>query len=455
MTTTTSSLTPNVPATLPGPCGVRAAWRNLRAFRADLPGFLLHLAREYGDFVQFDFGPFRTYFINHPDLLHHVLVSDASRYYKTRITKAVLRPLLGEGLLISDGDLWKRQRRLLQPAFHAARIAAYAETMVQCTLEAMHTWQPGEQRRVDHDMMTLTLEIVIRTLFGEALSPEERDAVGHAVDVGQRHVGAMFKTLFRLPTWLPTPANRELKRAVQVIDQLIARFVARYRQSKHDRGDLLSMMLSAVDETGQMTDVQARDEAFTLIVAGHETTANTLSWAWYLLAKHPRVEARLHDELDRVLGRRAPTVDDLPRLPYTEAVVKETLRLYPAAYVTAREPIADVELGGHRIPKGRTILIAPYTVHRDPRWYEQPETFMPERWLGDLEKHLPRLAYLPFGAGPRVCIGNAFAMMEARLILATVAQRFRFVLAPGQRVEPEPMVTLRPRGGLCMRVVAR
>jgi len=455
MTISSSSLTTSTRATLPGPCGVRAAWQNLRAFRADLPGFLLKLAREYGDFVQFDFGPFRTYFINHPDLLHQVLVGDASHYYKTRITKAVLRPLLGEGLLISDGELWRRQRRLLQPAFHAARIAAYADTMVQCTLEAMQSWHPGEQRRVDHDMMTLTLEIVIRTLFGEALSPEERDAVGHAVDVGQKHVGEMFKTLFRIPTWVPTPANRELKQAVQVIDALIARFVARYRQSGEDRGDLLSMMLAAVDETGQMTDAQARDEAFTLIVAGHETTANTLSWAWYLLATHPHVEARLHDELQRVLNGRPPTVDDLPNLPYTEVIVKETLRLYPAAYVTAREPITDVTLAGHRIPKGRTILIAPYTVHRDPRWYEQPEAFMPERWLGDLEKRIPRLAYLPFGAGPRICIGNAFAMMEARLILATVAQRFRFVLSAGQRVEPDPMVTLRPRGGLTMQVLAR
>ncbi len=427
----------------------------MRALRADLPGFLLELARTYGDFVQFDFGPFRSYFINHPDLLHQVLVSDASHYFKTKVTKALLRPLLGEGLLISDGDYWRRQRKLLQPAFHAARIAAYANIMVECAQEAMRDWRPGQQRRVDHDMMTLTLEIVIRALFGEALSPAERDAVGHAVDVGQKQVGDAFKMVFRVPTWLPTPANLELHRAVRVIDDLIDRFITRYRQTGQDRGDLLAMMIAAVDETGQMNNTQVRDEAFTLIVAGHETTANTLSWAWYLLATHPQAEARLHAELDQVLGGRPPTMEDLSYLPYTEAVIKETLRLYPAAYVTAREPTTDVVLNGYRIPKGCTVLISPYTVHRDPRWFERPDAFVPERWLDDLDKRLPRLAYLPFGAGPRVCIGNAFAMMEGRLILAMLAQRFRLILPPGQTVATNPMVTLRPRGGLTMTVESR
>jgi cytochrome P450 len=387
--------------------------------------------------------------------LHQVLVEDASKYRKTRLTKELLQPLLGEGLLISDGELWKRQRRLLQPAFHAARIAAYADTMVDYTLRALADWRAGQVRRIDHDMMALTLDIVIKTLFGEESTPQEREAVGRAVDIGQQQVGDAFKTIMRLPDWLPTPARREQRWAVGVIDGLIARFVARYRETGQDRGDLLAMMLAAVDETGSMSDAQARDEAFTLIVAGHETTANTLTWAWHLLAHHPRIEAELHAELDRVLAGRAPTFADLSALSFTEAVVKETLRLYPAAYITAREPQEDVRIGPYRVPSGHTILLSPYITHRDARWFDAPDDFKPERWLGDLEKRLPRLAYLPFGAGPRVCIGNAFAMMEARLILATIAQRFRLRPADQSAVYVDPLVTLRPRGGLRMVVEAR
>jgi cytochrome P450 len=452
--TTISSPFPKL-ETAPGPVGFVNGLRNLRAFRTDILGFLGYLAREYGDFVQFDFGPFRMYFVNHPDLLHQILVEEATKYYKTRLTKALLRPSLGEGLLINDGEPWKRQRRLIQPAFHAARIVAYADTMVAYTERAMAEWQTGQTRWIDHDMMTLTLDIVIKTLFGEQLTPQEREAVGQAVDIGQKQVGDGFKTLFRVPAWVPTPARRRAEWATGVINDIIARFIAHYRQTRQDRGDLLAMMLAAVDEDGGMSDAQARDEAFTLIVAGHETTANTLTWAWYLLSQHPQAEAALHAELDRVLGGRKPTFADLPALTFTEAIVKETLRLYPAAYIIAREPQEDVCVGRYAVPHGRPILIAPYVTHRDPRWFDEPNTFKPERWLDDLEKRLPKLAYLPFGGGPRICIGNAFAMMEARLILATVAQRLRLKLAPGRRVEVDPLVTLRPKHGMPMVVQAR
>ncbi|MCS6848761.1 MAG: cytochrome P450 [Anaerolineae bacterium] len=453
MTTLPSSL--SQPKSAPGPVGLINGLRNLRAFQTDILGFLTRIAREHGDFTQFDFGPFRMYFANHPDLIHQVLVEDATKYHKTRLTKALLRPSLGEGLLISDGELWKRQRKLIQPAFHAARIAAYAETMTAYAERAIAEWQPGQTRSVDHDMMSLTLDIVIKTLFGEQLTPQERDDIGRAVDIGQKQVGQAFKTIFRAPSWLPTPARREGEWATQAINAVIARFIARYRQTGQDRGDLLSMMLAAVDEAGGMSDAQARDEAFTLIVAGHETTANTLTWAWYLLSQHPQAEAALHAELDAVLGGRAPAFDDLPRLPFTEAVVKETLRLYPAAYVTSREPQEDVRIGDYLVPKGSTVLISPYVTHHDTRWFNAPEQFKPERWLGDLEKRLPKFAYFPFGGGPRICIGNAFALMEARLILATIAQRFRLALAPGHRVTLDPLVTLRPKGGMRMVVQAR
>lgn len=453
MTTLPSSLAQ--PKSAPGPVGLINGLRNIRAFQADILGFLTRLAREYGDFTQFSFGPFRMYFANHPDLIHQVLVEDAAKYYKTKLTKELLRPSLGNGLLISDGELWKRQRKLIQPAFHAARIAAYAETMTAYTERAIGEWQPGQTRNIAHDMMSLTLDIVIKTLFGEQLTPQEREDIGRAVDIGQKQVGQGFKTIVRTPNWLPTPARREGEWAMGKINAVIARFIAQYRQTGQDRGDLLSMMLAAVDEAGSMSDAQARDEAFTLIVAGHETTANTLTWAWYLLSQHPQVEAALHTELDAVLSGRAPTFEDLPHLPFTEAVVKETLRLYPAAYITSREPQEDVRIGEYHIPKGYSVLVSPYITHRDPRWFDAPEQFMPERWLGDLEKRLPKFAYFPFGGGPRICIGNAFALMEARLILATIAQRFRLVLAPGHRVTLDPLVTLRPKHGMRMVVQAR
>ncbi len=452
-----NSLSPSLtqPQSAPGPVGLINGLRNLRAFQTDILGFLTRIAREYGDFAQFSFGPFRMCLVNHPSLVHQVLVEDAAKYYKTKLTKALLRPSLGDGLLISDGELWKRQRKLIQPAFHAARIAAYADTMTAYTQQAIAEWQPSQTRDIGHDMMALTLDIVIKTLFGEQLTPKEREDIGRAVDIGQQQVGQAFKTIFRAPDWLPTPARRRGEWATQTINAVIARFIARYRQTGQDRGDLLSMMLATVDESGGMSDALARDEAFTLIVAGHETTANTLTWAWYLLSQHPQVEAALHAELDATLGGRAPSFDDLPRLPFTEAVVKETLRLYPAAYVTAREPQEDVRIGDYPAPKDSTVLISPYVTQRDPRWFDAPEQFKPERWLGDLEKRLPKFAYFPFGGGPRICIGNAFALMEARLILATIAQCFRLTLAPGHRVTVDPLVTLRPKHGMRMVVQAR
>lgn len=450
-----STLAPSLPSPqpAPGPVGPLNGLRNLRAFQADIVGFLSRVARNHGDFAQFDFGPFRMYLINHPELIRQVLVEDAPKYYKTRLTKALLKPSLGDGLLISDGERWRRQRKLIQPAFHAGRIAAYAATMTECAERAVAEWRPGEARRTDHDMMELTLDIVIKTLFGEQLTPQERDDVGRSVDIGQKHVGESFKTIFRMPDWAPTRANRENRWALDAINTIIARFIARFRETGQDRGDLLSMMLASTDDGGGMSDAQARDEAFTLIVAGHETTANTLTWTWYLLSQHAEAETALHAELDRVLDGRTPTVADLPALPYTDAVIKETLRLYPAAYVTSREPQEDVRVGAFEVPRGRTILISPYVTHHDARWFDEPDAFRPERWLGDLEKRLPRFAYYPFGGGPRVCIGNAFALMEARLLLAALARRWRLTVAPGHRVELDPLVTLRPKHG--MRMVAQ
>ena len=436
--------------TAPGPVGLLNGVRNLRAFQTDIVGFMIRIAREHSDFAEFDFGPYRTYLINHPDLLHQVLVEDAPKYYKSRLTKELLKPSLGDGLLISDGEHWKRQRKLIQPAFHAGRIAAYAETMVEFAERAVAAWQPGQTRRIDHDMMALTLDIVVKTLFGETLSAQERDDVGRAIDIAQESAGAGFKTILRMPAWVPTRAQRDNRWALGVINVIIARFILGFRATGRDRGDLLSMMLGSRDDAGGMTDTQARDEAFTLIAAGHETTANTLTWTWYSLSQHPDVETALQAELKRVLNGRSPTAADLPALPYTDAVLKEVLRMYPAVFVTSREPQEDARVGAHRVPKGRTILISPYVTHHDARWFDEPDAFKPERWLGDLEKRLPKFAYYPFGGGPRICIGNGFAMMETRLLLATIAQRRRLALEPGHRVALDPLVTLRPKHGMPM-----
>jgi len=336
--------------------------------------------------------------------------------------------------------------------------------MVQFTQQMLAGWRSDEMREIDDDMMKLTLAIVTKTLFGTELSASDAHDIGKAVAIGQENSDLMFKSVFTLPPWVPTARNKRGTWAVQTIQNVVMRVIAERRASKEDKGDLLSMLLLASDgdsadgTTSGMTDQQARDEAVTLMLAGHETTSNTLTWAWYSLSQHPEIEAKLYAELRQVLAGRAPTLADLAQLPYTDAIIKEILRLYPAAYITAREPIEDVVIGGHTIKAHHAVLVPIYALHHDPRYYDQPEAFRPDRWLENgstLEKSLPKGAYLPFGMGPRVCIGNMFASMEARLLLATIAQRWQFRLAPDQRVEIDPLVTLCPKYGMKMEVVSR
>jgi cytochrome P450 len=300
------------------------------------------------------------------------------------------------------------------------------------------------------------MSIIAKTLFDADVATEARE-IGDVITVLLQLLNERFNKLIAIPDWIPTSSNRRLAQASRRLDQLIQRFIDDRRASGEDKGDLLSMLLLARDEdgTGQMTDKQVRDEAMTLFGAGHETTAVALTWTWYLLSQHPEVEAKLHDELDAVLGGRKPTLEDLPHLPYTEKVIKEAMRLYPPAWGTSREPITDVEIGGYPIKKGQTIFINIYGVHRDARFFSDPGRFDPERFSPENEKQIPHYAYLPFGGGPRVCIGNAFAMMEARLILATVAQQYRLKLAPGHQVAPQRVFTLRPKHGMKMIAVRR
>ena len=411
------------------------------------------IAHDYGDIAGLRVLNFKTIFINHPDLIEQVLVTNARKYTKGKVLRAN-RHVFGEGLLTSEGDFWLRQRRLAQPAFHRVRIASYAATMVEYTERLLDGWKSGEERDAHREMMRLTLQIVGKTLFDADV---ERDAqeVGKSLEL-LLEVGADFRRTIFVPHWLPTPANLRVKREVRQIEKILYRIIAERRASGRDAGDLLSMLLHAQDEDGsRMTDRQLRDETITLFLAGHETTASTLSWTWWLLAQNPVVEAKLHSELDSVLGDRSPTLEDLSNLVYTGHVITESLRLYPAAWGMARLVVEDHEIAGYPVTKGMGVAMAQWVVHRDPRWYDVPEEFRPERWEDDLLKRLPRFAYFPFGGGPRQCIGNTFALMEATLILATIARKFRLLLVPNHPVVPLASITLRPRHGVRVTLESR
>jgi len=415
--------------------------------------YFTKVAREFGDIAGLRVLNFKTVFINHPGLIEEVLVTNARKYTKGRVLRAN-RHVFGEGLLTSEGDFWLRQRRLAQPAFHRVRIAAYAATMVEYTERLLAAWRSGEERDAHQEMMRLTLQIVGKTLFDADVERDTQE-VGKSLEL-LLEIGANFRRTIFVPHWLPTPANLRVKREVAQIEKILYRIIAERRASGHDAGDLLSMLLAAQDEDGsQMTDRQLRDEAITLFLAGHETTASTLSWTWWLLTQNPAVEAKLHAELDTVLGDRAPSLDDLPGLAYTGNVITESLRLYPAAWGLARLVVEDHEIAGYPMTKGMGVAMAQWVVHRDPRWYDAPEEFRPERWENDLLKRLPRFAYFPFGGGPRQCIGNTFALMEATLILATIARKFRLRLVANHPVAPLASITLRPRHGVRVTLESR
>jgi cytochrome P450 len=434
----------------PSPDSRSGSFRN---YSRDPLGFLPTLGREYGDIVTMRFYKFRVYYVNHPDYIEEVLVNQARKFIKGRILRAN-KGLFGNGLLTSEGDFWLRQRRLAQPAFHRARIAAYAETMVRLAERMLEGWRDGESRDVHAEMMRLTLQIVSKTLFDADVDADVQE-VNRALEAIMEH-NSDFRRLILTPSWLPTLRNIRAALATRRLNKIIYRIIGQRRAEGRNAGDLLSMLLHAQDEDGsRMTDRQLRDEVITLFLAGHETTALSLSWTWWLLAQHPQVEAKLHAELEATLGGRTPALEDLPKLRYLDHVVTESMRLYPPAWGMARLAIEDAEIGGYKIRKGSGVSLSQWVVHRDPRWYESPEEFQPERWEGDLLKRLPRFAYFPFGGGPRQCIGNTFALMETALILATIAQKFRLRLVPGHAVAPIASITLRPRHGIRVTLEAR
>jgi cytochrome P450 len=442
------------PAAPVGPRG-QFLFGNLLDINRDQLGFLLSCAQTYGDHVELYFGRRRVIVLNNPRDVEEVLVNQQRNFAKGYFYR-ILEPLLGNGLLTSEGSFWLRQRRLAQPAFHRERIDAYAQTMVAYTHRLLERWSAGAVRDVNADMMQLTLRIVGKTLFDADFESEAAD-VGQALPQALHELSAqMIGPEFLLPSAVPTPSRFRLRRAVNRLDPLVFGMIARRRADGADRGDLLSALLRVQDEDGsRMTDRQLRDEAMTIVLAGHETTALALGWAWYLLSQNPRAEQRLSAELDDVLQGRAPSQQDVSRLPYTEAVLMETMRLYPPIFGIGRESIADCEINGLPVPGGTNVYIVPYVIQRDPRWFDDPHSFRPERWLDGLARQLPRFAYFPFGGGPRLCIGQAFAMLENMLILSTIAQRWRLRLMPDDPVAMAPALTLRPKHGLRMHLTKR
>lgn len=410
--------------------------------------FLQRLARDYGDVTRVRYGIWPLYFVNHPDFIRHVLQEHHQNYNKDVIDYRLLRRFTGNGLLVNDGASWLHQRRLMQPAFHRQRIAAFGALMTGATLAMLERWETlaarGEAFDAATEMMGLTLRIVGQALFSTDTGAEGA-WLGQAFTTMQAYLMKIFyQPLLVLPV-VPARGKRQFLRAQAVLDETVEAIIQQRRQHPQERDDLLAMLLEARDEeTGAgMDDRQVHAEVLTLLVAGHETTAVALGWTWYLLAEHPAAERKLHAELAAVLGGRAPTVDDLPNLPYTRMVLEESLRLYPPAWTFSRASIEDDEIGGYHIPKKSMVLVSPYTMHRHPAFWERPEEFDPERFTPERSANRPRFTYFPFGGGPRQCIGNLFALTEAQLILATVAQRYRLRVVPGHPVEPEPLITLR------------
>lgn len=417
---------------------------------ADSLGFLTHVAREYGDVARLPLGTRPTYLLSSPADIEYVHLHTGREFNKGYGTD----PFLGNGLVNSEGGFWRRQRRLAQPAFHRERIAAYAGMMTERTAWLLATWRGGERRDAHADMMRLTLGIVTETLFGADVETEAA-TIGEAVSTGITALTRETMRIIPLPRQLPTPTRVRMRHAAATLDRVIGKMIAARRAEGGDHGDLLSMFLAARDDDGSgMTDAQLRDEAMTMFLAGHETTANALTWTWMLLSRYPGVEASLLTELHTVLGGRVPTLADAPRLRYTDAVIKEAMRLYPPVPLVARQPINDTVIGGYHIPAGSDLWMSQWVTQRDPRFWPDPEAFDPTRWLNGSGDAAPPFAYFPFGGGPRKCIGVTFAAMEAVLVLATIAQRFALRVQGPVTVEAT-VFTARPKGGLPVQIVAR
>ncbi|MCG8315489.1 MAG: cytochrome P450 [Pseudomonadales bacterium] len=451
----TSAYSVNLESIPPGPPprskSLLSSIRYYANFISDPFAFINSRFNQYGDLYCAPNPDGALYVVRHPDHIREVLLTRADDFSKTHSAFNSLKQVLGDALLTSDGEDWKRQRRLVQPAFTRKRMSHYGVMMTSEVEHIKNRWQQNSEVDMGREMIDLTLGIVCRTLFSYHPS-NETDQVAKAMKLfNDAMAGPNI-----LPKWVPTPGRLRVARAIELLDKIIYDLITERRMAANagaQPNDLLQRLLVSVDSEGggdQLSDKEIRDQLMTLFLAGHETTSHALTWTWYLLSKYPEVEKKLHQELDQVLAGRIPTYEDLSALPYTEQVIKEAMRLYPPAYVLARRARRDTEVGGYKVPAGSELVIWVYMTHHDARWYPEPDVFKPERFAPDAVVQLPKLAYLPFGGGPRSCIGAEFAMVEARLILATLAQSFQPRMANRQQVTPKPRITLTPKTNVKM-----
>jgi cytochrome P450 len=417
-------------------------------------GFLNKCNRDYGDVIYLRVLKRSIYFLNHPDYIEEVLVKKSNKFAKPNFGDT-FRLIVGNGLLTSEGNFWHRQRQLIQPSFHRQRFAHYGESIIAYTNDLLTTWQDGEIRSIYQDMKRLALESIAKILF-QGDMPHNKDDVKTVIEISIKCFDRADRLFLSPLSWFPNPAKLHFHKALQQLDAIVYDMIKRRRTIGEDKGDLFSLLQNIQDIDGiSMSDQELRDEVMTLLLAGRETVSLALSWTWYLLSQHPEVEAKLTAELQTLLGNRKPTVADLPQLRYAEMVVMESLRLYPPTWFLTRSVVSECEIAGYSVPAGSSVLLCPWTIHRDRRFFDEPERFQPERWANDLAKRLPKFAYFPFGGGSRGCIGKYFSMMQVVLVVATIAQQFRLTLLPSRPVKPLAGLTLRPNSHLKMLLTKR
>ncbi|RDI71809.1 cytochrome P450 [Halopelagius longus] len=449
----------------PGPKGV-PVFGSSRHYARDPFTFLTNVAEAYGDVIHFGLGPIDTYMLTNPADVERVLVTEDAKFHKPDFQDDAIGTLLGDGLLLSEGETWRKQRELAKPAFDPRRIASLSGVMTDHATAMVEEWEDGDVRDVQLEMARVTVKIIVEAMFGASIDDERTRVVQANLEpLGRRFEPDPFR--FLVPDWAPTKENREYKRSVRVLEGIIDEIVAERTGTESDPSatvtdapeeraprDLLSVLLRA-KKRGDQTDEQLRDEMMTMLLAGHDTTALTLTYAWYLLSQHPEAEAKVHEELDAVCGGETPTMADVRRFDYIERVLQEAMRLYPPVYVIFREPQVDVRLGGYRVPEGSAVMLPQWVVHRSPRWYDSPEEFDPDRWLPERRAKRPRFSYFPFGGGPRHCIGKQFSMLEAQLILGTVAQRYELEYVREKPFDLRGSLTMHPDEPMGMRLRAR
>jgi len=417
--------------------------------------FVSYVHRAYGDVARFRVGPSYWYLVANPKDIHDMMVKRADIFVKPKIARRLWEKFLGDGLLTAEGDVWRRQNRLMRPAFHRGRIAGYGKVMVEYTHRMIDEWDSGQRIDFDAAMVALTLEIVAKTLF-DANVRDDAEVVGEAMHVLNEEMLNHIHMPLPIPRWWPTARNRRKLKAIEDIESIVRNLVQDRRSSGEDRGDLLSTLVFArTDDGDSLSDKEIRDQAMTLFFAGHETTAHAMTWLWYLLARYPDVTKRVQADIDMVTGGEQLCVEHLTQLPYLEWVVKEGMRLMPSVWVFMKEPTQDVVVSGYRIPKGAQIMISPFVTQRDARWYPSPLTFDPERFSPDRVRSIPDGAYIPFSGGRRICLGKNFAMMESRLVIGTLLQRLQPCVPPEHVPVKQGVLSMQPKGGLPVDVVLR